>query len=101
VRTSGVIDWLFRSRTDGRIVLGQAPNLRSLGWLLAWLLSRAAPAGRLRHGLRLLSAAILTAWAVDEVARGVNPLRKMIGAGTLLVLAAGALRTLRSRSPQP
>ena len=79
-----VIDWLFRNRRTGRITIAQFPNA-ALGLFLAataarWLLD---PTGRPGTGLRLAAAGGLIWWAVDEVLRGVNPWRRLLG-GTVL-----------------
>jgi hypothetical protein len=91
---SGIVDWLFRSRTDGRLVVGQPPNLRALVWPSLWVLARLVPAGRLRTALDAGAALVLAAWAVDELVRGVNPFRRLLGAVALLWLAARRLPSL-------
>jgi hypothetical protein len=90
----GVLDWLFRSRRTGRITLVQAPN-----WTLAvWLVTTAAvrigsPQGHLRDVLTLVATLALLAWSADELLRGVNPFRRILGG---LVLG-GLLLSLGSR----
>lgn len=79
-----MIDWLFRNRDTGRITIAQFPNA-PLGLFLAatclqWLLD---PTGNLRAGLRVLAAAGLIWWAVDELIRGVNPWRRLLGGAVL------------------
>jgi hypothetical protein len=82
-------DWLFRSREDGRTTLAQRPNLPLALWMgataLRWLLH---PDGRWRTALDVVAAAALLVWAVDEVVRGVNPFRRMLGGGVLLALTS-------------
>jgi hypothetical protein len=90
----GVLDWLFRSRRTGRITVAQAPN-----WTLAvWLVTTAAlrigdPQGSLRDALSLVATGALLAWSADELLRGVNPFRRILGG---LVLG-GLLLSLGSR----
>ncbi len=81
-----MIDWLFRDRATGRIVIAQLPNL-SLGiFLVAAVALRVLdPSGGLRTGLVVVRTAALVWWAVDELARGVNPWRRILG-GVVLVL---------------
>ncbi len=79
-----MIRWLFQNRNTGRITIAQFPNA-PLGLFLAasvlqWLLD---PAGQLRTGLRLLAAGGLIWWAVDELIRGVNPWRRLLGGAVL------------------
>src|SRR5712691_7835810 len=75
-----LIDWLFRSRTTGRITIAQFPNLPLGLWLAASLLRRLLePSGGLDRGLTLLAAGGLIWWAADELIRGVNPWRRFLG----------------------
>jgi hypothetical protein len=80
-----MIDWLFRSRTTGRITIVQVPNL-SLAVFLATSIARRLldPAGTLNTALAAVTIAALVWWAVDEVVRGVNPWRRMLGGGVLI-----------------
>ncbi|MEP7035147.1 MAG: hypothetical protein ABI934_06140 [Actinomycetota bacterium] len=83
----GFLDWMFRSRADGRITLVQLPNWPLGVWLLAsvvmWL---AHPKGLVGGSLFVLASAALTLWAGDEVLRGVNPFRRLMGAAVLVWL---------------
>jgi hypothetical protein len=88
-----VIDWLFRDRHTGRITIVQAPNLAL--WLFiaaAVLRSLLDPSGGLRTALDVLATAALVWWAVDEVVRGVNPWRRLLGGA---VLAGQVLKYFR------
>nr|WP_082513822.1 hypothetical protein [Methylobacterium sp. Leaf465] len=82
------IDWFFRDRKTGAITIGQWPNAPLLIFigcaLVGWL---DGPGGRIGPYLRILGAAALAWWAVDEVVRGVNPWRRCLGAGVLAFLA--------------
>lgn len=77
-------DWCFRSRADGRITIGQWPNL-SL-WLfmaasgVGWIAGRESGTGRVAD---VAADSCLAWWAADEVLRGVNPWRRCLGAGVL------------------
>lgn len=88
-RLGRAVDWMFRDRTTGAITIAQRPNLAL--WLflvptaLAWLADALAPpsspvAGWLRSAAHLA----LAWWAVDEILRGVNPWRRLLGAIALL-----------------
>ncbi len=91
----GLVDWLFRSRVTGRITVAQLPNAALLVWLAATVLQRfwdprvADPPIDL---LRWVSTGALVVWAGDEVVRGVNPFRRMLGTGVLLWTAVSLLR---------
>jgi len=90
---SGFLGWMFRSRTTGRITVAQLPNWPLATWLLAtvvlWLVD---PQGWFRTGLTIVASLTLAGWAVDEVLRGVNPFRRLLG-GTVLVWLAVSLAT--------
>jgi hypothetical protein len=76
------LDWMFRDRKTGRIVIAQFPNIPLAAWILA-------TAGRwLTHGtantvLTVAATVALTFWAADEIIRGVNPWRRFLGAVVL------------------
>jgi len=80
---------LFRSRQTGRITIVQRPNVALLVWVgatvLRWLVRSA---GDPTTALRVLASAALVFWAGDEILRGVNPWRRMLGAAVLVTLAA-------------
>ena len=89
---SRFIDWFFRDRSTGAIVIAQWPNLPlwlfAVASLLAWAIEAAAPAAPdwLGLGLRALAAVSLAWWGLDEAVRGVNPWRRCLGAAALLFL---------------
>ena len=85
-----MIDWLYRNRTTGRITIGQFPNA-ALGLFLAATALQLVldPTGEPRAGLALLAAGGLIWWAIDELIRGVNPWRRLLGGA---VLAAQVLK---------
>ncbi len=74
--------------------MAQWPNLPL--WLFAGSSAAAhllGPDGAGGATLRLVAAACLAVWAGDEVLRGVNPWRRLLGAG---VLAGGAFVLFRT-----
>ena len=88
----GVIDWMFRDRSTGRITIAQVPNL-SIGiflvaTVLRWIFD---PAGDVRTALVVVGRLALVWWAVDELVRGVNPWRRILGGVVLVGLAASLL----------
>ena len=84
-RTRSVVRWLFRDRQTGRIVIAQRPNIPLLTWLLAtaasWFLH-----GTAHTVVSGVGTVALLIWAGDEVVRGVNPWRRLLGAGVLVVV---------------
>ncbi|MCE4222376.1 hypothetical protein HCU64_01310 [Methylobacterium sp. C25] len=94
-----VLNWFFRDRATGAIVIAQWPNLPL--WIFAgaaavtWIMEASAWAAPpwLNGSLQIASMASLTWWAADEVLRGVNPWRRFLG-GTVLLF--GLLRLLHA-----
>jgi hypothetical protein len=64
--------------------VAQAPNWPLIVWAAAtaglWL---ARPHGWPRDASRVIAAVALALWASDEVLRGVNPFRRMLGGAVL------------------
>ena len=85
-----VVDWLFRSRDTGEITIVQLPNI-SLGLFIAAVLVRAAvrPAGGSRAGLDTVGTMALLWWSGDEILRGVNPWRRLLGSAVLTLTVIG------------
>ena len=87
-----MVDWLFRDRRTGRIVVAQVPNL-PLWIFLATVVARwvvPEDSGAFT-ALRVVALASLGWWAVDEVVRGVNPWRRLLGIGGCVVVVAGVV----------
>ena len=76
-----LVNWLFRSRTTGHITVAQTPNWPLGVWLGATALRWAtSPRGAAKTGLAVIGTGALLIWAADEVVRGVNPWRRILGA---------------------
>jgi hypothetical protein len=87
-------NWLVRDRRTGKVVLVQRPNASLAIFLVAsGALRLLDPSGALRTGLRVVSVVALLWWSVDEVLRGVNPFRRLLGA-LVMVVTVAALRTV-------
>jgi hypothetical protein len=88
-----VIDWLLRDRRTGGWTLVQRPNVPLLVWLAAtvvrWL---ARPGGSARTALDVVGTTALVIWAGDEVLRGVNPARRILGGVVLVLLVLSRVR---------
>lgn len=91
-----VVDWLFRDRETGEIVIAQFPNLPLwifLGTVVGrWLVPEDSGAFTV---LRIVALAALGWWAVDEVVRGVNPWRRLLGGAGCGFVIAGAVALVR------
>lgn len=89
---ASIVGWWFRSRETGRITVAQLPNL-SLGiYLVAWATRKIlAPTGTLDTVLAVVAGVALVWWALDELLRGVNPFRRVLGGAVLGWMIAGWL----------
>lgn len=87
-----VLDWLFRDRTTGGYTVAQVPNAPLATFLVAAAVRAvASPAGAAGTALDVVAGVALAVWALAEVVRGVNPFRRLLGAGVLAVQVAGLL----------
>ena len=87
-----VVDWWFRSRTDGRIVVAEFPNPALGVWIAATVWRMVAdPTGAQRDVLNGIATGALLVWAIDEIVRGVNPFRRVLGAVVLVPTLLGAI----------
>lgn len=89
------LDWMFRNRTTGAITIGQWPNLPL--WLFLGLAAarwQLDPPGSAGLVLRIAAGVVLGWWAADEMLRGVNPWRRLLGGAVLAGLVLTGLRTL-------
>jgi hypothetical protein len=75
-----VVDWMLRDRRTGRIVIAQWPNTALAVWLGATVVGAVFdPGGGWGTAVRVVGTTALGWWAVDEVLRGVNPWRRLLG----------------------
>jgi hypothetical protein len=89
---TAAFDWMFRDRNTGRVAIAQFPNAALWMFLVASVARRVMPGGTGRDVVRAVAVVALTWWALDEVARGVNPWRRILGLG---VFAATVISLLR------
>ena len=106
VRQTGVVevvDWALPDRRTGRIVVAQWPITALIVWMAASVvLALSDPDGTWGLALRGVATVALSWWAADEVVRGVNPWRRLLGTVVFAALryrssANGTAR--RSASP--
>lgn len=93
-----VVNWALRdrtsgNRTSGKIVVAQVPNPSLAVWLMSSLVHRAF---HLPHTvattLQVVSYGAGFYWAANELIRGVNPFRRLLGIGVIALLAASLIR---------
>jgi hypothetical protein len=82
-------DWLFRNRQTGEITIVQVPNIPLGVFLVAAVASRLLADSSAATVLAVVSAIALVVWALDELIRGVNPWRRILGATVLVITVAG------------
>ncbi len=85
-----LFDWFFRDRRTGRILVAQVPNLAILLWLGTVLARQFTVQGTTADTLLEWAGSFtLGWWAIDEVVRGVNPWRRVLGlAGCIAVVVS-------------
>ena len=87
-----VIDWFFRNRRTGRITIAQAPNPALVVFLAAAALRLIARTSGTVGTVGDVGASIaLIVWSVDEIVRGVNPWRRILGSGVLAWVVIGVV----------
>ena len=88
-------DWFFRDRQTGGITVVQAPNPPLWVFLATVALRWVVPDGStLRSAIGWIGLAALGWWALDEVIRGVNPWRRMLGVGGCALVVVGVMTRL-------
>ena len=86
-RIRRVANWSFRSRRTGAITVAQWPNAPLVIFGVVTVALRSFhPSGGIATAGRVVAGLALLVWALDEVVRGVNPFRRMLG---VVVLGAG------------
>ena len=91
-RAARAFDWLVRSRQTGRITVAQFPNVALWTFLVAVVVRRIVPLGTsARTAVDAVALAALAWWALDEVFRGVNPFRRMLGLGGCAFVGTGVI----------
>jgi hypothetical protein len=84
-QTRRILRWALVNRRTGGITVVQWPNLAlSIFITLSIALRFNIPKGPFETTLRVLSAIALLIWAADELVRGVNPFRRILGSVVLL-----------------
>jgi|HubBroStandDraft_1064217.scaffolds.fasta_scaffold320100_2 hypothetical protein len=83
------IRWLFGNRRTGRITIAQWPNVALSVFIVAEVALRFVRSpNRAEPVLRVIAVAALVVWSADEILRGVNPFRRLLGAAVLLAMIA-------------
>ena len=84
-------DQVFRD-DEGKIVLGQPPNLPIIVWIVATLLKTIFATGQINTGLELIAFGTLFTWAWEELFQGVNYFRRALGLIVIVSLLASKIQ---------
>ena len=94
--TRSVFDWFVRSRKTGRITIAQMPNVALWIFFATVVLRRIVASGTTaRLAVDWVGVAALGWWALDEVIRGVNPWRRLLGLGGCAFTVGGIVALVR------
>ncbi len=87
------LDWLLadRTRADRRWTVAQWPNAAAWVFLALTLVRQVVDSGPWGTAVFVGTRVALVWWAGDELLRGVNPFRRLLGAGVLVSAAVGLL----------
>ncbi len=90
-----LFDWFFRDRRTGKILVVQLPNLPLLLWIGTLVIRQFADTGTVgREILDWASSITLGWWAIDELLRGVNPWRRLLGLAGCVAVATAVISRL-------
>ena len=85
--------WWFESRETGKITIAQFPNWPLWGIGISWLVSALArPDSGLEQAAMWAGTGLWIYWGADEVVRGVNPWRRVLGGAVIAWQGLALLR---------
>jgi hypothetical protein len=77
--------WWFENRQTGAITVGQFPNWPLFAIAATWVARAIAQDGSRPYDLAAGAATVLWIyWGADELIRGVNPWRRLLGTGVIV-----------------
>ena len=77
---------------EGKIVLGQPPNLLIIVWITVTLLKMIFATGKINTGLEVIAFGTLFTWAWEELFQGVNYFRRALGFIVLISLIVSKIQ---------
>ena len=81
-KATTAFDWSFRSRDTQKITIAQFPNVALWTFFVTVVVRWALRSGTAAHTvISWIGVVSLAWWALDEVLRGVNPWRRLLGVG--------------------
>jgi hypothetical protein len=78
-----LIKWLFITK-DGKVVIGQFPNIPIIIWLVSLIINYLVNNDKISLVVSLVGTLSLVYWAILEITKGVNGLRRLLGLVILL-----------------
>ena len=91
-QVQAALRWWFEDRRTGRITIAQFPNWPLWAIGVAWVVRRVADDGSVVADIASVAATGLWLfWGADELVRGVNPWRRLLGIGVIAWQAIGLL----------
>ena len=83
--------WWFENRHTGEITIAQNPNWPLFAIVGTWIVRLIATDGSTVHDIAgWLGIGLWIYWGMDEVIRGVNPWRKVLG-GVMVLVQVGRI----------
>ena len=87
--------WWFENRETGGITIAQFPNWPIWCIAVGWLIRLALADGSMPHDIvGWMIRGLWLIWAADELARGVNPWRRLLGVAVIVWQAISIVTTL-------
>jgi hypothetical protein len=81
---------MFISRQSGRLTIAQWPNISLWAFIILTVGSHILhPNGSAGKLIRVFADVALLVWAADELIRGVNPFRRILGSLVIVVASYG------------
>ena len=91
-----LFEWFFRDRRTGKILFAHVPNLPILLWMATVLARQFTDQGTTADMLLAWTGSFTLAWwALDEVVRGVNPWRRVLGLAGCVAVVVGVISRLQ------
>ena len=91
-----LFDWFFLDRRTGKILVVHVPNLAILLWMATVLARQLTVEGTTADTLLAWAGSFTLGWgAIDEVVRGVNPWRRVLGLAGCIAVIVGVISRLQ------
>ncbi len=89
---NAALRWCFEDRTTGRITIAQFPNWPLFAIAATWVVRWVSSDGSVVTDIAtVVATGLWLYWGADELIRGVNPWRRLLGAGAIVWQVIGLL----------